>query len=270
VLRDQPDSEQARYLLGLCQVLTERFDEAMATLEPLWPQRSEDVMYLYVLSIAANSAGKKDVDERALAQLVKVGGDSPEVHLILGKAYLNHQENDAAIRELQRAAEANPRLPYVHFNLGVAHVRLGDSDAAAEEEFRKDIAIEPDLPDDYAQLGALYIRMQRNDAAEQAFRQAIQYDARMGAARFGLAQIYFSEEKYAAALREADAALQIAPDSQNVHYLRGKILSRLGREDESRKELAEAQKLMNQSLGKARADLGDKSVPNPELTREPQ
>jgi len=58
VLRDQPDSEQARYLLGLCQVLTERFDEAMATLEPLWPQRSEDVMYLYVLSIAANSAGR--------------------------------------------------------------------------------------------------------------------------------------------------------------------------------------------------------------------
>jgi len=270
VLHDQPDSQQTRYLLGLCQVLTQRFEEALTTLEPLWPERSNDVMYLYVLSIAADSAGKKDLDERALARLVEVGGDSPELHLILGKAYLNHQENDVALGELQRAAAANPRLPYVHFNLGVAHLRLGDNDALAEEEFRKDIAVEPDLADDYAQLGVLYTRMQKVELAEQAFRQALQYDARMGAARFGLAQLYFNQAKYDAALREVDAALQIAPESQNAHYLRGKILARLGREEDSRAELAATQKLMNQSLGKARADLGDKSVPNPELTHQPE
>jgi hypothetical protein len=33
--------------------------------------------------------------------------------------------------------------------------------------------------------------------------------------------------------------------------------------------MALTQKLMNQSLGKARTDLSDSALPNPELTREP-
>ena len=89
------------------------------------------------------------------------------------------------------------------------------------------------------------------------------------AAHFGLAQIYFDEGKFAEALREVDAALTLAPENQNVHYLRGRILTRLGRSDDAKAELAATQKLMNQSLGKARGDLGDKEIPNPELTREP-
>ena len=72
------------------------------------------------------------------------------------------------------------------------------------------------------------------------------------------------------ALREADAAVRFAPDNQNVHYLRGRILARLGRQTEARTELAAAQKLMNQSLGKARVNLRDGAIPNPELTREPK
>jgi Tfp pilus assembly protein PilF len=91
----------------------------------------------------------------------------------------------------------------------------------------------------------------------------------MAAARFGLAQLYFDKSKFAAALREADAAAKLAPESQNVHYLRARILGRLGRAAESKTEMAVTQKLMNQSLGKARADLGDAAVPNPELTSEP-
>jgi Flp pilus assembly protein TadD len=85
-----------------------------------------------------------------------------------------------------------------------------------------------------------------------------------------LAQLYFGEEKFALALREADAAVRLAPDNQSVHYLRGRILTRLGRQTEARTELAAAQRLMNQSLGKARANLGDGTIPNPELTREPK
>lgn len=273
VVQEQPENVQARYLLGLCQVFTERYTEAVATLEPLWEQRSADVMYLYVLGIAAHNAEKNPannaLDERALKQLIEVGGDSPELHFILGKAYLNRQEDDAAIAELNRAAAANPSLPYVHFTLGITHVRLGDNDALAEEEFRKDIAVEPDLTDNYEQLGVLYRREQKPEEAEKSFAEALRRDPKMAGAHFGLAQLYFDQAKFAPALREVDAALAQAPDSQNAHYLRGRVLTRLGRQEDAKAELAATQKLMNQSLGKARADLGDKAIPNPELTHEP-
>ena len=91
----------------------------------------------------------------------------------------------------------------------------------------------------------------------------------MAAARLGLAQLYFKQEKFAEALQQADAAMKLVPESQNVHYLRGRILTRLGRREEARTELAAAQKAMDKSLGKAREDLEEQAIPTPELTHEP-
>src|SRR5580704_13849159 len=175
VVHDQPDSQQARYLLGLCHVFTEHYAEAVADLEPLWPQMSNDFTYLYVLDIAAHSAGKDDLDAKALSRLLEVGGQTPEFHLILGKAYLNREEIDKAIAELELAAAANSNLPFVHFSLGLAYMRKQDNDRA-EAEFRKDIALEPDLPDNYEQLGLLYLQMQKDAEAEHSFREALRYN----------------------------------------------------------------------------------------------
>jgi Flp pilus assembly protein TadD len=171
VVRDQPDSQQARYLLGLCHVFTEHYADAVAVLEPLWPEMSNNFTYLYVLDIAAHNAGKNDLDEKALSRLVEIAAQTPEFHLILGKAYLNREEMDKAIGELELAASANSNLPFVHFSLGLAYMRKQDNDRA-EAEFRKDIAIEPDLPDNYEQLGLLYLEMQQEDKAEHSFREA--------------------------------------------------------------------------------------------------
>src|SRR6267154_1214574 len=112
VIRDQPDSQQAGYLLGLCHFFTEHYAEAVSVLEPLWPQMSSDFMYLYVLGNAAHSAGQTELDEKALKRLVEVGGDTAQFHLIMGKAYLNRQEPERALAELERAESANPGLPF--------------------------------------------------------------------------------------------------------------------------------------------------------------
>src|SRR5208283_4046561 len=44
VVRDDPSSTQAYYLLGLCQVFTLNYTAAVNTLGSLWPQLSADVM----------------------------------------------------------------------------------------------------------------------------------------------------------------------------------------------------------------------------------
>src|SRR5712692_235136 len=113
VLRDQPDSQQARYLLGLCQVFTKKFAEAVTVLEPLWPQKSDDVLYLYLIDIAAVESSQKELDEKILSRMIAVGGGTPEFHLIMGKAFLNRYEVAEAKAELERAGEGNPDLPYL-------------------------------------------------------------------------------------------------------------------------------------------------------------
>src|SRR6266699_3030283 len=168
VVREQPDSQQARYLLGLCQVFTKQYAEAVTVLEPLWPEKSNDVLYLYTIDIAARESGQKELDEKILHQMIAAGAETPEFHLIMGKAFLNRYEVPEATRELERAAALNPNLPFVHRNRGIAYMRSGDNERA-EEEFRRDIALDPDLADDYEQLGVLYSRMQREEDAEKSF-----------------------------------------------------------------------------------------------------
>ncbi|HXY23356.1 MAG TPA: tetratricopeptide repeat protein [Candidatus Acidoferrum sp.] len=269
VVRDQPDSQQARYLLGLCNFFTGHFEEAVRVLESLWPQMSGDAVYLYVYCIAAHNAGEKDADEKALAQLLAVGTDTPEFHLILAKAYVNHKDYTRAVDELNVANAANPNLPFVHFNLGFVYMRTSEFQLAMEE-FLKDIAIEPDVAENYEQLAMLYSRMGRDADAEKAFQDAIQRDPKMAGAHFGLAKLHMKQEKYAEALRSIDIAVRLTPDNQNVHFLRGQVLKRLGREQESRAEMAKAQKIFNATLESDRNAAEDERMPNPELTKEPQ
>ncbi|MEY2414364.1 MAG: hypothetical protein QOD84_2970, partial [Acidobacteriaceae bacterium] len=100
VVRDVPASLQARYLLGLCYFFTQRYAEAAAELEPLWPQESDQLNYLYVLGIAADEAHQAELSQRALAKLVAIGQNSATFHLLMGKAHINREEYDDAIREL--------------------------------------------------------------------------------------------------------------------------------------------------------------------------
>ncbi len=269
VLRDQPDSQQARYLLGLCQVFTEHYADAATTLEPLWSQQSADVMYLYTLDIAAQNSGRHELDEKVLARMVQIASHTAEYHLILAKAYLNREEPEKAIAELDLASAANPRVPFLHFNLGLAYARTGD-DTRAESEFLQDIAIEPDLPDNYEQLGLIYLRGQRDADAEKSFHQALRLDPKRSAALLGLTKLYLRQQKYPQAIAAADSVLKLVPDSQSAHFMRGQALLHQGRREEGRAELAASQKLLDSALNKDRARLEENRIPNPELAHQPE
>jgi len=81
VIKDTPDSLQARYLLGQCYFFTERYVEAADTLEPLWQQQSKDLNYLYVLTTYADKAERKVLADRSLARMADVGADSAMVQI---------------------------------------------------------------------------------------------------------------------------------------------------------------------------------------------
>ena len=269
VVHDAPDSFQARYLLGLCYFFVERYGEAASTLEPLWPQASGQLNYLYVLGIAANKAGQSQLEQRALTHLIEIGQNSPEFHLLMGKAYLNREEYDQAITELGLAAKGDSALPFVHFNLGMAYLKKQDLDQA-KAEFLKDIAIEPDVSYDYDQLGEVYYLQQHDEAAEKAFRKALLLDPQLASSRFQLARVYQRQKKYGEALREADAALKLDPSSPGIHYLRGQVLQHLGRAQDAKAEMQTFTQLSNGAREKRHQELESGPIPNPEITQEPQ
>lgn len=262
VVREQPDALQPRYLLGLCYFFADRWADAAATLEPLWDREAGNFPYLYVLSNAAHRAGRAELDERASAQLLKVGNDSPEYHLFAGKYHLNREEYDLAVAEFNTAEKANPRLAFVHFNLGLAYVKKQEYERA-RAEFLEDAKIEPDVALNYDELGQVYWLIEDDKNAENSYREALQLDPRLASSHLGLAKIYERRGKYSLALAEADAALRADPARTDAHYVRGQTLLHLGRKQEAQKEIARA-------AATGGVTPGTTAVPAPELLRDQQ
>lgn len=265
VVQNQPNSAQARYLLGLCYFFQDRWKNAAETMEPLWPQDSAQLPYLYVLANAAHRGGRDDLDQRATAQLLKLADGSAAYHLFVGKYYLNLGREDEALKEFQSAAQSDPNLPFAHFNLGVAYVRKQDF-ASARAEFLKDSRIEPDMALNYEELGNLDWLLQHDNEAETDYREALRRNPRLASSHLGLARIDQRRENYPAALAEADAALKIDPARADAHYVRGQILLHLRRKVEAGKELAVARKKEDSSelSGSQPTD----PVPSPELLQD--
>jgi predicted Zn-dependent protease len=85
-----------------------------------------------------------------------------------------------------------------------------------------------------------------------------------------LGRLYQRQGKNREALTALDAAEKLVPDNQNVHFVRGQVLLRLGRREEAQAELAASKKLLDAGLNKQRQKYGDAPVPNPELKQPPQ
>jgi tetratricopeptide (TPR) repeat protein len=261
---EKSPTEQARYLLGLSYFFTGDSKAALGSLEQNWEQQSGDLVYLYVLGIAAEQSGNRQVSDRAFSQLLQIGGDSAEFHLLKGKAYLNRAQPEDAIPELAKAASLNPKLPFMHFNLGWAYAKKRDYERA-RHEFLEDISLEPDVPYNYEQLGAMDLYLGNYLEAERYYKQALDRDPRLPNSLYGLGKIYDHQNRVADALAAWQKAEQFAPESVTIHNALGRLLHRMGKSADADREFA----IINRLEQKQHADeLANPQLPAPEVKAE--
>jgi tetratricopeptide (TPR) repeat protein len=268
-LKGQPDSLQTRRLLGLCYLFEERYTEAATELEPLWNVSNGDLSYLYSLSVAAGNSGRHNLEERALTRLTELGKDSPLMHLLLGKAYIAHQDDEHALAEFRMAAAADPKLPLLHYNLGIVYRHLGQLETA-RAEFLEDVAIEPGVAFNYDQLGLLSSQQHSIPQAEAYFKDAVQRDPRLGTSWFGLAKLYKEQDSFPEALTALDKAGALDPKSASVHYLRAQVLTALKRNNEAQAEFAIVQKLKKETVDALEAEISGARYRDPNIVTPPQ
>ena len=124
VVQQAPDSYQARYLLGLCYFFNDRWADTVVD-----PGAAVGSGFRPIeLSLRARTRGGEGEQfgtrtKRRETSWWRWGSDKPEYRLIVGKGHYNRGEYDDAVRELEAAAQADPKLPFVHFNLGLAYVK---------------------------------------------------------------------------------------------------------------------------------------------------
>jgi tetratricopeptide (TPR) repeat protein len=269
VVRDQATSVQARYLLGLCYFFTDQASRAAQTLDGIWPQESGQMNYLYVLGVAAEKAKLPELQNRALERLAEVGQNTAELHLLMGKADLNRLEARKAAAELERAAQMDPKLPFVHYYAGVTYRKLHDFERA-KAEFLKDAALEPDVAFNFDELGAICTELQQREEAARYFEQALRLDPRLASSYLRSGQSGTTTGQVFGGPRGARSRRHARSGQHSVHYLRGQVLQHLGRREAAQAEFDKAASLQQAVRDQLEREISGANPPEPDLARESQ
>lgn len=162
--------------------------------------------------------------------------------LAKGKELLDENDTQNAILALERAVELDPNLPEAHFQLGIAYglmdlqtkqegdVLPGDSEnrvkTRAEKEFDKAAVaykkyLDANPKDDAAwfNLGRTYVKLLKDDQAEDAFRQAVKLNADDADYQTELGAILIRLAKYHEAVPVLKKALDIDPNNARAQDL---------------------------------------------------
>jgi tetratricopeptide (TPR) repeat protein len=202
----------------------------------------EDDMQLY-----------KDAD-RTLALAEQLNPGDPQLLYALGRVKLDLGQLSAAEEKLRAYLKFAPNDASAHYGLGRV-LQAGLQFDPARAEFQRAIDLQPLQTEAYYQLGD--IALGQGDFAEaiSEFGKTLARDARHGGALTGTGEAYFKQKQYAKAEEFLERAIVAAPEYETAHYYLGLTLARLGRKDDSERELTLASKLADVAGKKARSGL---------------
>ncbi|MGA8184295.1 MAG: tetratricopeptide repeat protein, partial [Terriglobia bacterium] len=206
-----------------------------------------NIEFLFIEGLAYGKLNQKAKSQKAFDEMVRVGGQSPQMYLLLGKLNIDFFYNKQAALELNKAIAQDPKLPFAHYNLGVVYQRLGELDQAVEE-YKKEIAISPREPWSYENLAKITLDRGNPDEAIPLFRRALSLYSKLSNSWAGLGRAYSQKRQFAQAITSYHRALTLDPDNAKFHYQLGQAYLRSGEKAAAQKEFAETRSLQKSSV----------------------
>jgi len=142
----------------------------------------------------------------------------------MGKIFMIRELYGAALKYFKES-EKYFDLRGLPQNLAIIYLAKGETDNAITE-LKKAISYqrrEETMPPLYSELGNAYLKLERYEPAEIAFKDALKIDANFVNASYGLASTYLKQNKIEESLIELKKVIELAPDSQEAKYARDAI-----------------------------------------------
>jgi protein O-GlcNAc transferase len=192
---------------------------------------------LYLLGVLSHQNGHQEAAIELIRRAIRIAGDQPRLHEVLGLALMNLDRFDEAEPALVRAAESG--TPEAFNNLGILRKkqeRFDDSIAAFEQAIERN----PSFPDALYNLGNAHRAKNALETAAACFRRALAVDPQHANALAALAQTLRAQGEHAESVGEfADAAgfyraaFSIDPACHEVKHNLAHALFELGQADEA-------------------------------------
>lgn len=240
-----PQNREAVQLRGLSLVQMGRPAEAIPYLKQVqsW-MGSVNVDAVYVLGLCYVHTQNYDEARRSFAQMYGVPPDSAQAHLFLARMLLRQGYDPVAEQNAQRAAAMDPKLPLVHYLLGEFYLYKSNVQKAIDE-FEAEQKLNPAYAGTYDRLGDSYSRLSRYDDAQRALQRAILLDATATGPYILMGKVLIKKKDFASASNYLQKALRMDPSNYMSHHLMGEAYRGLGRTADAERELKKAEELQS-------------------------
>ena len=153
-------------------------------------------------------------------------------HKSLAALYYRQTKLDESIVEYEKAIEINPKYSDAHYELGISLYRRGRLEDAIRS-FKEALKINPNFHIARYWLGLSYYYGGRLSEAIEAFKQTIANEPNVAIAYYHLGIAYTREDKWKSAVAEFENFLKKTPNSAAAHYQLGVSYYKLGDVDQA-------------------------------------
>ena len=176
-----------------------------------------------------------------VGRLGQAAPGSCQFFLLLAQDAEARGDDQSAARNYQQALRSNPNAAGAHYALGTAYARVGRYDDAAEE-FRKELAINPNDPLALWKLGELAL-LTDPEQARRYLERAVSLDSDFPQAILAYGRVLARSGETEKAVEQFRRVIALAPEEDSVHYHLAAVYRCLGRDEEAKRELARFEEL---------------------------
>lgn len=173
--------------------------------------------------LAAQKMLKKGDIEGAISQTKKAVELQPKSIIAvrgLARAYIAAGKYREAEKTVENLIAMAPDLPEAYYDLGVVRFQAGDMEGSREAA-EKALSLSPESGDNYHLLGAIALNKEDMEAAEKYLKQSIALDGQNLNSHYLLGLVYFEKKQFSDAVDELQIVENSRPDLAECHALIG-------------------------------------------------
>ena len=233
-LEDKKIRIQAGLELIELQSASAQFDKALsvaARLEELAPQNPQILFVAYQIS--------RQMMDQSLLSMMVAAPDSSEMHMIMAGELGRQGDSANSIARYREAIRLNPMVPGAHFQLAEQLRTSPDPalNAQAEDEYKAAIRVNSYDELSWRQLGGIMAAKGDFNAAEENYKKALALQPADSEAKTGLAIALISMNRTGEAISLLESAIKDDPTNIVAHYRLSALYRRAGRAADSEREM---------------------------------
>jgi tetratricopeptide (TPR) repeat protein len=184
---------------------------------------------------------------QAFQEVLAVRKDDPPAIYGLGRAQIELSKYQDARESFEHYVVLRPKDASGHYALGFALQALQRA-ADARSQFEQSIELQPAQTESYFQLGLIDLEENSLESAARQFSRALEHDPKHAGALTGMGRVEFQRKDYEKAANLLQRAVASDPSLREGHYYLGMSYARLGKKDDSEKELQLASQLEHEEV----------------------